>query len=220
MKNMKRKYILLILVVVLLFSNVNIVMASDIHFENFEDELSWTLIGYDLAKEKEIFGNLSKSEIHEVMYSLIHRDELSTAQNLKNNGSIDYSQIIIITSDSSKNLSNNSLSDIVLNDNSSYPLSKTFRYMVEFDLGTGSRPINYYLTTVTRFPIRPPYRFGIESMYTRHDPSWPFNVGFKVKETINGEIGRVTIYWGDINSFNVATVRFEVLRNGDIIMSR
>lgn len=219
MRKKSKKHIILMLVAFLLIFNVNKVMANDKYFEKNEDGLNWTIIGYDLIKEKEIFGELSKDEIHEVLYSLIHKDKSDKLHKLKNED-IDYSQIFIISNNSiSKSLSDdNLLSSMITKDNSYYPLSKTFRYMVEFDLGTGSHPINYYLTTVTRFPIRPPYRFGIDSMYTRHDPNWPYNVNFNVKEVINGEFGYVTISWIDINSINVANATFEVLRNGNIIM--
>ena len=221
--NMK-KIISVVLVIIILFSFSINVMAAQSNNISFEKELNskeikehkgkWSIIGYDLMKEKEIFGEMSKAEIHDVLLSLLHDEFI-----LNSNNKIDYSQIIIINSDSDKKIERKRIKDnITLNDNSPFPLSMTFRYMVEFDLGTGSSPINYYLTTVTRFPIKIPYRIGIKDMRTRPDPSWPFNVDFHVKETIDGALGYVVIHWKDVMAINAAKFTFEVLDNGKIIM--
>lgn len=221
--NMK-KLISVVLVIVILFSFSINVMAAHLNNNYLEKELNlnelkeykkkWSIIGYDLMREKEIFGEMTKEEIHDVLLSLLHDKFI-----LNSNNKIDYSQIIIINSDSDKKIERKRIQDnITVNDNSPFPLSMTFRYMVEFDLGTGSYVTNYYLTTVTRLPIKIPYRIGIKDMRTRPDPSWPFNANLHVKETIDGALGYVVIYWADIMAINAAKFTFEVLDNGAIIM--
>lgn len=188
------------------------------------------IVGYDVSKEKEIFGDRTIDEINQILNSITHQqldnrkkyyEEINMAN--KNQDDIDYSKIFISSLNNGKELvyekdelDNSKFSNIIpFEDNPDY-LAKTFRYLARIEEQSGREIASFYKTTVHRYPIS--QKIGVRDMYTRQDSNQYYGGSYAqipFKHSYYGASASVKFRYGLSDSM----IEFTVLNNGNIVIS-